>query len=103
VRADRLEQVFLRPSAGRLQALVVLESEAGARERVTLSPPTAGIGPAAELAAARYVAKWLWSNGGRTADLVRVRRERGDALEEAREARSELLAELQRLAGRREA
>jgi hypothetical protein len=97
VRADRLEQVFLRPSSGRLQALIVLESEAGARERVTLSSPTSGVDAAAELAAARYVARWLWNRGGTTAGLVRVRRERGAALEEAREARGELLAELERL------
>ncbi len=99
MRADRLEQVFLEPHAGRLRALLVLESEAGARERVTLEPPTPGLGAEAELAAARYVARWLWQGGGGTAKLLRVRRERGGRLEEATAARAELLAELGRLGG----
>jgi len=97
VRADRLEQVFLTPRAGRLEVLLVLESEAGARERVSLTAPTPGVGQAAELAAARFVARWLAGRGAGPAALVRVRRHRADALEDAPAVRDELLLELARL------
>jgi hypothetical protein len=36
-----LEQVFLRPRAGRFEALLVIERETGARERSTLQLPDA--------------------------------------------------------------
>lgn len=98
MRADRLEQVFLRPNAGRFEVLLVLESEAGERERVTLQAPTPGVGVAAQLSAGRFVARWLWHRGGELAALLRVRRYRGEELEEAPAVRDELLRELERLA-----
>jgi len=97
VRADRLEQVFLTPKGGRLEVLLVLESEAGGRERVTLLAPRAGVGSAAEVAAARFVARWLWQRGGGPAQLLRVRSNRGAALADAPAAREALLGELDRL------
>lgn len=97
MRADRLEQVFITQRGGRLELLLVLESEAGARERVTLVSPTPGVSSAAELAAARFVARWLWQQGCELARLVRVRRHRGGNLEDAVEVRDELLRELERL------
>jgi hypothetical protein len=98
VRADRLEQVFLTPKGGRLEVLLVLESEAGGRERVRLLAPGAGVGSAAEVAAARFVARWLWHRGGGPAHLLRVRANRGAELADAPAAREALVAELDRLA-----
>lgn len=99
MRADRLEQVFLAPKGGRLEVLLVLESEAGARERVTLLTPSAGVGAPARLAAARFVARWLAQRGGGLAQLVRVRFEsRGESKDDPA-ARVELIAEFGRLAG----
>ncbi len=97
MRVDRLEQVFITPRGGRVELLLVLESEAGARERVTLTSPTPGVSGAAELAAARFLARWLWQQDGELARLVRVRRHRGGDLEDAAEVRDELLRELERL------
>ncbi len=97
MRADRLEQVFLTPKGGRLEVLLVLESEAGARERVTLTSPSPGVGSAAEAAALRFVAKWLWQRGGGPAHLLRVRCHRGAELDEAPDARGEFLREFGRL------
>ena len=54
MRADRLEQVFLRPKSGVYQLLLVLESPAGYRQRVTLTAP-AGDAEAAVDFVARYL------------------------------------------------
>lgn len=97
MRADRLEQVFLTPKDGRFEVLLVLESEAGARERVVLTAPTPGVGTAAQLGAGRFVARWLAQRGAGPAAFVRVRRHRGDLLEDAPAVRDELLRELERL------
>lgn len=99
MRADRLEQLFLTPRGGRYVALLVLESEAGARERVTLQPPGAGVTGAAESAAARYVARWLWQQGGEPLTRLRVRVQRSGTLEDAPALRAEVLREHSRLRG----
>lgn len=90
MRADRLEQLFVRRRGGGTELLLVLESEAGARQRVTLqAPPSAD-----ELAAIAFLARWLDRSGAAPAPRLRVRRERGGELADAPELRSALLREL---------
>jgi hypothetical protein len=72
----RLEQVFLRRRAGRIEALAVLERESGARERHTVPLPSTELE-----AAARLLGRELGRSG--RADSVRgvrVRVERGGSL-----------------------
>ncbi len=89
MQADSLEQLFVRPRAGGLELLLVLESEAGDRQRVTLQPPStkdgsaAGGGDDAELMATEHVARWLVRRGYSLAPRLRVRRESGGVLADA--------------------
>lgn len=106
MRADALQQLFVRPRAGGLELLLVLESVAGDRERVTLKPPrpkagrsaadgTSGAGGGsgaggrasadgeAELMATEHLARWLVRHGCTLAPRLRVRRESGGALTDA--------------------
>lgn len=98
VRSDRLEQVFFGSKAGRVSVLLVLESLAGSRQRVTLETAIAVGQPAALEEAGRYVARWLARAGGQPAKLLRVRSERNGELVDAPAARAALIAELGRIA-----
>ncbi len=73
-----------------MELLLVLESEAGSRERVTLQPPRTVSGGDAEATATLHVARWLVRHGYSLAPRLRVRRERGGALTDAPELRDEL-------------
>lgn len=108
MRADALEQLFVRPRAGGLELLLVLESEAGDRERVTLQPPRAGGGGPrlseaagqgdAEQMAIEHLARWLERRGCSLSPRLRVRRERGGSLADApalRKALQRVFSELQ--------
>ncbi len=90
MRADRLEQVFVKRAGAGFGLLLVLESGAGGRERVTLAvPPSVA---ASEAAAVEYLVRWLTAGGYGLASLVRVRRERGGQLADAPELRRLLLS-----------
>ncbi len=90
MRADRLEQVFIKRQGGGFELLLVLESAAGRRERVTLqAPPTVA---ANERAAVAFLLRWLRGRGAGLARLVRVRREVNGELQDAPELREALLA-----------
>lgn len=89
MRADRLEQVFLKRKRGGYELLLVLESAAGARQRVTVSvPPTVAT---SEQAAMAYLVRWLRGRGAGLAGMLRVRREVAGELEDAPELRQALL------------
>lgn len=75
MRAERVEQLFLRRRGGRLEVLVVAETPAGERQRETLLAPTAE-----PEAAVRYAAVQLARRGLVAAPRLRLRRERGGAL-----------------------
>ncbi len=75
MRATSVEQVFVRPRAGRIEILVVLESPAGERRRDTLQAPTADA-----LEAVRFAARSLARRGVTPARRTRLRRERGGEL-----------------------
>ncbi len=92
MRADRLEQVFVKRVGAGFELLLVLESAAGRRERVTLNAPSSVAG--SESAAVEYLARWLLGRGGVPARRVRVRRERGGELHDAPELLQLLLAKL---------
>lgn len=68
MRADLLEQVFLRPVGGVFQVLMVFESSAGKRERVTLSAP-----PGDATSAVDFVARYLEQQGAALAKRPRLR------------------------------
>lgn len=89
MRADRLEQLFVKRTGASYELLLVMESAAGARQRVTLTAPPAVA--TSERAATQYLVRWLRGRGATLADKVRVRRQRGDALTEAPELRQLLL------------
>lgn len=92
LRADRLEQLFVKRAGGGFEFLLVLENAAGARERVTFTaPPTLA---ATEMEALRRLAAWLAARGARPATKLRVRRESAAGLEEAPELKSALLRAL---------
>lgn len=95
MRADRLEQVFVERGAGALKLSLVLESEAGARERVTMSAP--GLD---EAVAIDFLTTYLRQNGFRLAQKLRVRRQRAGGLDDAPELAARLVANLG-AAGRR--
>ncbi|MFO7544259.1 MAG: hypothetical protein R6W77_02065 [Trueperaceae bacterium] len=86
MRADVLEQVFLRSRAGRTTLLLVLEAPSGARTRVTLQTPAGD-----EADAMRFLARYLEREGLAPSARLRVRRERGGALEDAPALREALL------------
>ena len=74
-----------------MELLLVLESEAGSRERVTLQPPRPVSGGGdAEAMATLHVARWLVRHGYSLAPRLRVRRDRGGALADAPELREAL-------------
>ncbi len=89
LRAELLEQVFVERRGGGFELLLVLESEAGARERVTLTAPPALATD--ERAAVTFAIRWLLGRGGGLARLVRVRRSRAGKLEDAPELRQLVL------------
>ena len=89
MRADRLEQGFIKRVGAGYELLLVLESAAGRRERVTITAPPAVASN--ERAALGYLIRWLRSNGASLARLVRVRREVGGELSDAPELRELLL------------
>ena len=70
MRADRLEQIFLRRKGGVFEVLLVLESPAGGRQRVTLTAPPGG----AE-AAVDFVARYLEREGAGLTKRPRLRLE----------------------------
>lgn len=90
MRAEALEQVFVRRGAGTYELRLVLESAAGSRERVTLSAPAAD-----EAAALRFLLGYLRQNGLAISKNARVRRDRGGDLHDA----PELLVQLRRAFG----
>ena len=55
MRADRLEQVFVKRVGAGFELLLVLESAAGRREQVTLNAPSSVAG--SESAAVEYLAR----------------------------------------------
>ena len=83
-----LDQVFLTPRAGVTEALLVLERETGARERVTLTLPSSDLRHAVELLARQLAYRGDVSGLGR----CRLRRERGGALVDDRALRDALCA-----------
>lgn len=89
MRADRLEQLFVKRSGGGFDLLLVLESPAGARERVSVSVPATAATD--ELAAVAYLVQWMQSHGAGLAQLVRVRRDSGGDLIDAPDLRRALL------------
>ena len=93
MRAEALEQVFVRRGAGVFELLLVLESASGSRERVTLSEPAQDEG-----GAMRFLASYLRQEGLTIARRARVRRRRGEELVDA----PELLERLRALAAGRE-
>jgi hypothetical protein len=86
VRADVLEQVFVRHRAGRATLLLVLEAPSGARTRVTLPSPEGD-----EEGAMRFLARYLEREGLTPSGRLRVRRERGGSLSDAPELRDALV------------
>lgn len=89
MRADRLEQLFVKRSGGGHELILVLESPAGARERVTVAVPATAASD--ELAAVAYLVRWMRANGARLARRVRVRRDTGEDLIDAPDLRRALL------------
>jgi hypothetical protein len=100
VRADRLEQLFVKRSGGGFDLLLVLESPAGARERVTVAVPATAA--ADELAAVAYLVRWMQLHGAGLAELVRVRRDSGHDLIDAPDLRRALLNGLAAAGGERD-
>ncbi len=78
MRADMVEQVFLKRQAGVYQVLLVLESAAGRRERVNLTAPSGD-----ERATVDFVARYLLQRGASLAARPRLRVETGDGLSDA--------------------
>lgn|SRR5690554_767285 len=89
MRADRVEQVFVKRAGAGYELLIVLESAAGRRERVTVNAPASVA--RTERGAVEYLARWLRGRGAGPARLVRVRCERGGELKDAPELRDRLL------------
>jgi len=90
MRAEVLEQVFVKRAAGAYELLLVLESAAGSRERVNLTAPGQDEG-----AAMRFLAAYLRQEGLGISRRARVRRHRGQGLEEA----PDLLERLRSISG----
>jgi len=78
VRADALEQVFLRREGGVYTVLLVFESPSGSRERVTLTAPRGD-----ENAAVDYLVRYLVQRGATLARRPRLRVETAGALSDA--------------------
>jgi len=80
VRVDRVEQVFVRRRAGRIELLMVLESPAGDRERETLQAPTGSPEEAVRFAGVHLARRGIVASG-----RLRLRVERrGDLVDDAR-------------------
>lgn len=78
MRADSLEQVFIRRASGVHHLLLVFESRAGSRERVTLTAPRGD-----EASAIDFLARYLAQSGARLAARPRVRVQTGSGLIDA--------------------
>lgn len=78
MRADSLEQVFIRRESGVHTLLLVFESRSGRRERVTLTAPRGD-----ESAAIDFLARYLAQTGARLAAKPRVRVETGSGMTDA--------------------
>ncbi len=91
MRADVLEQVFVRPRAGRYTLLLVLEAPSGERPRVTLQAPAGD-----EQVSMRFLARYLAQEGVTLSSRLRVRRERAGRLEEAPALRDALRSAAER-------
>jgi len=89
VRVDRVEQIFVRRRAGRIELLMVLESPAGDRERETLQAPTAS-----PEAAVRFAGVHLARRGIVASNRLRLRTERGGDLVDDAHLREVLVAAL---------
>lgn len=87
MRADALEQVFLERQGGVYRLLLVLESPAGARERVSLTTNARD-----EAGALHFLLNYLRQQGHGLAGRVRVRRTQGGSLVDAPELVERLLA-----------
>lgn len=94
MRVDRVEQVFVRRRAGRIELLMVLESPAGDRERETLQAPT---GLPEE--AVRFAGTHLARRGIAASGRLRLRVERGGKLVDDARLRDVLLSTLARESG----
>ncbi len=91
MRTDRVEQLFVRRRAGRIEVLMVLESPAGGRQRETLQTPTSS-----PEAAVRFTATHLSRRGIVASDRLRLRIERGGDLVDDAPLRELLVATLAR-------
>lgn len=89
MRADRLEQLFVKRTGAGYELLLVLESDAGARERVSLTAPPSVA--ATDAAAVGFVVRWLNGRGFGLAQLVRVRVEKSGQLTDAPALRQALV------------
>lgn len=87
MRADRLEQVFLRQRGGVFEVLLVFEAVTGARQRVTLTAPQGGAETAVD-----FVARYLGQQGAGLATRPRLRLERAGSLSDAPELLARLVA-----------
>lgn len=97
MRADAVEQIFLRRVAGRIELLLVLESPSGSRERERLRTPAA-----TPSEAVRFAAVHLARRGVRPARRVRLRVDRGGALADDVALRDAFLEALRQERGRGE-
>lgn len=86
MRAEELQQLFVKRRAGRVELLLVLESPSGYRERRTVATPATD-----ELAAIAYLARYLAQDGSRLHPRLRVRRESGGELVDAPALKAALL------------
>ena len=75
MRVDRVEQLFVRRRAGRIELLMVLVSPAGDRERETLQAPTSS-----PEEAVRFAGVHLARRGIAASERLRLRVERGGGL-----------------------
>ncbi len=75
MRAETVEQLFVRRRGGRVELLVMLETPSGERQRETLLAPTASPDQAMH-----YAARQLARRGLRLGPRLRVRREQGSSL-----------------------
>jgi hypothetical protein len=91
VRVDRVEQLFVRRRAGRIELLMVLESPAGDRERETLQAPTSSPEDAVRFAGTQLARRGIVASG-----RLRLRVERGGGLVDDARLRDLLLATLAR-------
>lgn len=89
MRAEALQQLFVKRRAGRVELLLVLESPSGSRQRRTVTTPATD-----EHAAIVYLARYLAQDGSRPHPRLRVRRDVGGELVDAPALKSALLEAL---------